>query len=421
VDKTEKIGVGILVVLLLTIIVQFLYFSSQHTTADQTASCSGELIAQPQSSLRELLTGELEANAAWLLRNQTAAGDFNYQRLIATGEIVAGRNNIVRQSGTLYGIAKLYNYSRDQRYLDALLKGFAYFDTIAQTKIIEDTTIRYFDYDGIIQSNTVALQLLAYLEWAQSVDTIPSKQRTSLNEMANFIVLSQREDGSFDNYFLNPTPPGEAESDYNNGESFLALVRMYTATDDQSYLDAIERSTPYLIAKYKDLNLQFFLWGTTAFAELYERTDDRSYYDYIVNQTELLLAQPERYQAITSFLFSCTTAKPGYSQIVYTEGLLPIYRVVAEDNPELANRLRAAIVTSIIFHILFQSPPADTLPADVYALVRGGSCTDTSCESQRIDNVQHGVSVYVDALAFFDTDYLDTPCTSALTEANETL
>lgn len=354
-----------------------------------------------------LFQQSLNNGGEWLLDNQREDGSFYYERDIKTGELTDSENNIVRQSGTLYGLAKLYRYTKDTRYKEALLKGFKYFDQFAETKEIDGTQVRFFKYHGSVQANTVALHILAYLELAEADEGLTMEMGNKLQEMTDFIRLSQQSSGAFQNYFLNNVEIQCWESDYNNAESFLALVRMYRYTDDSKYLPILEKSANYLMEKYKDFNLQFYSWGTMAFSELYELTSKNEYKDFAYDiSDQLLINSSTEYITIEHFLDNKSDALPGYSQVVQTEGLLLAYKLALRDNPDLEKKYREAIINSLAFHAVFQSPWEETLPERIYQKVKGGFCNRSDCVTQRIDMVHHAISAYVDALQIIDKDKL---------------
>lgn len=392
----------------------------QEINEEKRISVSREsLIKQKRDSLlgqdiASLFKQSLDDGGQWLLNNQLEDGSFCYERSVETGELTQSENNIVRQSGTLYGLAKLYNYTKEGRYRQALIKGFNYFDRISQTKDINGETVRFFKYRGSVQANTVALLSLAYLELAEADGNLPADRENKLKEMANFTRLSQQSSGAFQNYFLDNASIECWESDYNNGESFLALVGMYRYTKDKMYLPVLEKSADYLINKYADLNLKFYSWGAMAFAQLYELTQNNKYREFVYQMTNQLLDDPDlEYEQINNFFAGKTEELPRYSQIVQTEGLLFAYKLAARDNPALERKYRQAIIDSLAFHTVFQSPWEETLPKKVYQKVKGGFCNRSNCRTQRIDMVHHAVSAYVDALRFMDKNKLRLSLTTS--------
>ena len=395
-------------------IVFFKYYSDEINEKNKTLTTRNSLISQKKESLKTedldiLLDGSIHSSGEWLLRNQKADGSFNYERDVTTGEITDSENNIVRQSGTLYGVAKLYNYTKDTRYKETLLKGFNYFDTLAETKDLEGTTVRYFKEGGSVQANTVALQILAYLELAKADRDLPSDLSTKLEEMVNFIKLSQQSNGAFQNYFLNKIKIECWESDYNNGESFFALTSYYKYSSDETLRPLLEISANYFLEKYKDFNIEFYSRGMMGFSQLYEITGNTNYRDYIYQNTDNMInVAGTNFLGIGAYLKSTNEANPlpDYSQIVQTEGLLYVYKIAVMDNPEKASTYKNAIINSLAFHAVFQSPWEETLPNRIYDVVKGGFCNRSDCSIQRIDMVHHALSAFIDALNFIDNSNL---------------
>ena len=157
--------------------------------------------------------------------------------------------------------------------------------------------------------------------------------------MGNFIRLSQQESGAFQNYFLSDSKISCWESDYNNGEAFFALVRMYEYTGDGDlYLPDLELSGKYLMEKYSELVLEFYSWGTMGFSELYLLTGDTAYRDFVHHMADKLLESPEiQYYSIEDFYEGIVDDPPPYSQIVQTEGLLYAYKMSLDESEEYAN------------------------------------------------------------------------------------
>jgi len=339
----------------------------------------------PKESFVEKILGSVKRQGEWFTRNQTEEGDFVYERIVATGEVSEG-NNIVRQAGALYGLAQLYGFTKDPKIEQTLEKGFTYFRGLTATPSAQVNNIVYFD-DA--QSNTNALLVLALVEYIEADE----KQKTTKNleylvRLSNYLIATQATNGSY----INDYTPRAEESDYNNGETMYALIRSYNLVQKESYLASVKRFANYAISSYgkDEFNSSFFSWGMAGFAYLYRIEPSDRYWKFLKEYSEKYMMN--RGKGYEQYLIGkgATEIPPGAA--VFLEGVDHV-AWIARDNDVALYRTLKAHVQKVLNHLLIYEIGGPfgkyTSPNDV---VRGSICSQTTCETTRIDFLQHLMS-----------------------------
>jgi hypothetical protein len=323
--------------------------------------------------------------ADWLVRNQTGDGDFNYELDVNTGEVLEGYN-IVRQAGSLYSLAQVYRYEGGEKYEDSIEKGIQFFQSYYEDieKEIPTTAI---NHDGTKKSNTVALYLLALIEYMEEDTQAREKYIDEANRLANYLLLTQKEDGSF--IYLLDTGK---ESDYNNGESFYALIRMYKLTSDERYLSSATKAAEYILSKYsnEEFNYSVYAWAMEGFAHLYEIEKDSRYWNFMKMYTEEYF----KVSGISvSIYFDTSTGYPPKANLgVYLEGLAHVAWIAKDRDYDFYITIREFMGNSLKYLMSLQIDGPRSDRETGFELISGGICYDYECATQRIDITHHNLS-----------------------------
>ncbi len=385
----RRIGLACIVIVLIVIEGGAIYYSRINSQQrDQTLDGAGM-----EQTAREA--------GAWFERHQREDGSFNYEYILTKNEYSTD-DNIVRQAGSLYGLAMLHRYFPDAGIRATLSRGIAYFETkIIRTE--QDGVLIAYVQDGTsIQANTAAVFLLALVELGDT-----DQYGSLMQELGNYLVASQLEDGSFYNYYLSPTSGCNPVSPYNNGESFLALIRLYRLMGGEPYLVAAQRIAAFSMTTYSaNPNTSFYSWGTQAFWELYAVEPQDAYRDFIYQQADWIITT-NTYTAISAFLKRADVV-PGGNSSVMNEGLTMAYELARRLGDQgRADRYLENIQKALLYNYVYQMPLADEYSTEVYEKARGGLCYNFYCLTQRIDMVHHWISACVEALRYLDPGDLD--------------
>lgn len=321
----------------------------------------------------------------WFLRNQTEEGDFNYEIDVKTGEIL-NSNNIVRQAGSLYSLAHAYKYTKEKEYKIGIEKGIKYFSSFLEN-VDNIVPTKRINYEGIISSNTTALFLLALTEYMEENPTARLEYMSLSKELANYLLLTQNDKGGF-SYNLG----NSEESDYNNGESFYALIRAYKINNDPIYLEGAKKAANYIISKYskEKFNYSLYSWAMQGMAHLYKVEPDERYWDFMKSYSNQFLFG---YGKNTYSYFTDQKGNPPKSNLgVYLEGLNHVAWVARNKDTTYYEALKDFIQMSLKYLMTLQiNGPGSDRKSNI-EIVSGGICYDQSCVTQRIDIVHHNLS-----------------------------
>jgi len=319
----------------------------------------------------------------WFIANQTATGDFTYELDVATGKPSAGYN-IVRQAGSLYSLAQLYREYRDPTVKETLERGFAFFETL--TVFPKTPSARAILHHGAIQSNTSALLLLALAEYSDAEPERKAKYEKVIEGLANYLMATQKPSGGFINRY-----PDE-ESDYNNGESFYALVRAYEVTGKKEYLQSAKKAALYMMEKYRmdEFNDEFFPWGMAGFAHLYRLEPNVRYWRFMREQTDAFFAG---IGASTERFFYGISSRPPKGNIgVFLEGISQTALVAKAQDEAYFRKIEDFMKPSIDYLLTLQvNGPASKRYSPI-ATIQGGMCYNFDCQTERIDITHHALS-----------------------------
>lgn len=321
----------------------------------------------------------------WFLRNQTEEGDFNYEIDVKTGEIL-NSNNIVRQAGSLYSLVHAYKYTKGKEYKIGIEKGIKYFSNLLEN-VENIVPTKRINYEGKISSNTTALFLLALTEYMEENTTARSEYMNLSKELANYLLLTQNDMGGF-SYNLGKSE----ESDYNNGESFYALIRAYKINNDPIYLEGAKKAADYIISKYskEKFNYSLYSWAMQGMAHLYKVDPDERYWDFMKFYSNRFLFG---YGKNTYSYFTDQKGNPPKSNLgVYLEGLNHVAWVARNKDTTYYEALKDFIQMSLKYLMTLQiNGPGSDRKSNI-EIVSGGICYDQSCVTQRIDIVHHNLS-----------------------------
>ena len=321
----------------------------------------------------------------WLVKNQTERGDFNYELDVQSGE-VSDSYNIVREAGGLYSLCHAYKYTSDCEYQLSIEKGITFFETLFEEveNTVPTTRINYLDER---KSNAVAIFLLALVEYMETDSDIKSKYLNMSKELANYLLYTQLESGGF----LVTLDP-KTESDYNNGEAFLALIRMYKVTGDERYLQGAQRAADYIISKYskEEFNSAIYSWAMQGFAHLFTVDANPKYWDFMKFYTDSYFNSSGLY--VSKYFEKEYANPPRASLAVFLEGLSSVAWIAKETDSDYYSQIMEYTERSLGYLMTLQINGPKSLKTSEFELLSGGICNDELCTKQRVDTTQHNLS-----------------------------
>lgn len=348
----------------------------------------------PKETLEQKLEGSIARETQWFLNNQKEAGDFVYERASATGEI-NDANNIVRQAGALYGLGQAYGYKNDPKISQAFEKGLAYFKELTATK---SATMAAISYEDSTYTNTTALVVLGLTEYILADERNNTVENLEyLVRLSNYLESTQATSGAY----INSYTPSPSESDYNNGETMYALIRSHQITQKDSYLESVKKMADYAMSYYgtNKFNSSFFSWGMAGFAYLYTVEPNEKYWKYLSDSFELYMKN--RGQWYEQYIQSKDGEPISPGSAVFLEGVDHIGWIAKTKDPELYKKinqhLRRVLEQLLVYEL---NSPYGRYRSES-ASVSGAVCSQITCESTRMDFVQHHLSAMTLYLKFF--------------------
>ncbi|OGD63212.1 hypothetical protein A2160_05455 [Candidatus Beckwithbacteria bacterium RBG_13_42_9] len=322
----------------------------------------------------------------WFIRNQTETGDFHYELNTTTGQ-TSSNYNIVRQAGVLYSLAQAYKYHPSSQLKKTIEKEINFFKEYWVVKA-DQPGIAMIVYQGKQKNNTEALLLLGLAELIESDPNLKSQYWEMAQQLANFLVTTQKDKGGFW-YEGNSSSP---ESDYNNGETFYALVKFYRLDPDPKYLTSINKAANYFLKKYPptNFNSSFFSWGMAGFANLYQVDHQEIYWQYLKDSTENF-----RTSSIGKNIINKNDSHLRGGWGVFLEGTAFTAWVAKDKDHQYHDQLAAYIKNSLDNLLSLQiDGPRGKFTSD-FENIKGGLCNDSLCQSQRIDITHHNLSALI--------------------------
>lgn len=216
----------------------------------------------------------------YLLASQTPAGNFTYEYNLQTGKTGADDNG-VRQAGTLWGLALVYQHRPDPEVAQAIRRGLAYFSDLTHATAAGGKFILYpGSPNGTGQVALVALTLVDFLRAKPPLtDAERQAYEDDLARYLAFLTTLQLANGQFADGYTEAGAPAQAPSPYADGETLLLFVKAakYAGHDELKALAlkaAVQMGRAYTEAAVQqrrddEQTKAFYQWGTMAFYELY--------------------------------------------------------------------------------------------------------------------------------------------------------
>jgi len=234
---------------------------------------------------REILQESLNLGRQFLINNQKRAGNFNYQYDFVKKEMDKDDSQ-VRQAGTLWGLALMYQYEQDSKNRVALEKGLKFFFDHTQEGPGEGALLIAYPGDCRCKTGTVALVALSIIEYlrterAGKVKLADDYRQNLINKLNGYIehlkfMHLENKHFSHSCSLLNRTKSWMS-SPYFDGETMLCLVKAAKYLGYTDLIPLIEDSAIVMAKEYtidqwrrdpdSKLTKGFFQWSCMAFWE----------------------------------------------------------------------------------------------------------------------------------------------------------
>ena len=356
---------------------------------------------------RELMLA-VSRGLRFLVKHQQEDGSFLYKYYPAKDR-PRHDVNIVRMAGTTWSVGRAARLTGDKAGVEAYEKALAFMKKHIRYLNL-DRDYPYIIYKGRPPLGAAALLVLALVEGPED------KERLELARgLARSMLTLQEESGRFRTFF--PPIESDANQDYYPGEALLALMTLYKATGDDTYLDAVKKAFEFYPGYFErhavdGKRMSFCPWQTAANYELYKVTRNDDHYIFCKRMTDWVLTHQYRepmlpwsdYLGGFSFGFR---GMPGFSTATFSEGVVDGYRAAKLAGDELSiKKYRDALALSIPFVMRLQVRLRDTyfMPRPDKAV--GGFRAALSFTECRCDYAQHAIVALMKFMEAFDDEEL---------------
>ena len=349
----------------------------------------------------ETLEHSMRIGADWIVAMQENHGRFQYWYDPVSDKFSSkDDDNFLRQAGTSFSLALVYEMTGEPRYLAAARKSVQYL--LAFTEPL-DTDKAYFLFRQKAKLGGISLPMLTMLKIRQLTGT--TEFDAILAKLANMILFLQ-EKYNTGQYKSTYVYFGDYEHEKNSGweskiypgEALYALSGMYQAFGDVRYKQSMDWALAFYYGE-KWKSHAFLPWTISAFASLYEQTGEQQYADYVFFLSDQLLTQQNLEaddEAYGSF-----HSVPSANTASYMEGLgdaIHVARLIEDGKRLKLYQERAKMGYRWLF--MLQYGEADAAALKRPDMTQGGF-RKTLTESQlRIDNTQHAISSFAKGLRF---------------------
>lgn len=317
---------------------------------------------------------------------QTEDGRFLYEHDFVLSRPSKG-DNLVRQAGAGFGLGQALTWAGHHPHMKGVLaKAIAAYGKISKPHKTGALLCHKKTYCPL---GATALALLSELYYfKESGDTTYAPHRE--NWMRGLLHLRWPEKG------FHSSPKQAKESDYYNGEAWLALAMYHEMfSENQEVKNALKSLDTYLVAKYTQApTLAFYHWGMMASEARYNITKDIRLLNFMVAQTR--------------WMFQQRPWKPAADQnaCYMVEGLNATYNVI-HDMPQykaltkkIVGRIRRELDRSAALQITKDQksialPKGAILTVPELSRFKGAFLNRRADPKVRIDTTQHCLSAFV--------------------------
>ena len=349
----------------------------------------------------ETLGHSMRLGADWIVAMQEDRGRFQYWYDPVTDKFSKkSDDNFLRQAGTSFSLALVYEMTRESHYLEAARESVQYLLTF--TKLLGRDRA-YFLFRRKAKLGGISLPMLTMLKIRQLTGT--TEYDEILTKLANMILFLQEKynTGQYKSTYIYR---GDYEYEKNSGweskiypgEALYALAGMYQAFGDTRYKKSMDWALDfYYREKWK--SHAFIPWTISAFASLYEQTGEGEYADYVFFLADQLLTKQNvdyNDEAYGSF-----HNKPSANTGGYMEGLgdaIHVARLVGDDRRLRVYQERAKMGYRWLFMLQYGESDAADLKRPNMA--QGGFRKDLTDSQLRIDHTQHAISSFAKGLRY---------------------
>ena len=349
----------------------------------------------------ETLEHSMRLGADWIIAMQEHHGRFQYWYDPVSDKFSSKNDdNFLRQAGTSFSLALVYEMTGEPRYLEAAKKSVQYL--LASIRSL-DVDKAYFLFARKAKLGGISLPMLTMLKIRQLTGT--TEFDTLLTKLANMILFLQ-EKYNTGQYKSTYVYHGDHEYEKNSGweskiypgEALYALAGMYQAFGDPRYKQSMDWALEFYYGEQWKSHA-FLPWTISAFTSLYEQTGEGKYADYVFFLSDQLLTQQNLDGADEAY--GSFHGVPSANTGSYMEGLVDAIhaaQLVGDKERLQLYQERAKMGYRWLFTLQYGESDAAALKRPDIA--QGGFRKILTDSQLRIDNTQHAISSFSKGLRF---------------------
>lgn len=393
-------------------IMESVEFANTHLTGDRVVTFyrGNELNCDFKVTTEEVKKS-LKMAENWFKNSLAPRGDFRYSYYPSLDEY-SPNNNFIRQFLASRYLAEMAQEDKEPKELHK-----KNLDYIFNNWYQEDGEIGYVYNNkkpngSKLGANALLIRVLIFSPFFE-------EYQDKANKLANGILSTQKKDGNFKAFYIEPNKEYDEEYYLNfySGEAILALVELYQETGNKKYLESAIRAQDYYLVEYVDeLEENYYPayvpWHSQSLFKIYQKTDERKYLKAILTMNDKLLelqnADGRPYLDYKGRFFNPQTTQYGWphsaSDGPYTESLAYAYKsakILRDQQHQKVYKKRLLISLANLVRLQYNEASMYYITDKNTKKARGGLRTNLNDNRLRLDTTGHAVdalSISVDLL-----------------------
>lgn len=361
------------------------------------------------SVTKENLRAAALAAGRYLARNVRPDGSYRYE-VDAVSGVETEDYNWPRHSGATWYLSDTVRYSKSAELVEPARRAALH---LVEHTLVDCGAHRCIAAGERADLGSSALALLAFVELHEA--GFAPELASPIQELADFIVSQQREDGEFMHFFDRPSSTREdIQVPYYTGEAAFALGRAARVLRDDRYLRSASRALERLVdPPWWYVGWRYF-WGSEhwtchAMNELWSRAPNRKALDFCLRWQESVRdlaiegreASPELDAATSAGPLALPMLTGTSSRLEAAVSTLDAAKRAGVDPAEV-ERLETGIRRSLAFLMRFQLTPGPRHLMPAPAEMHGGVPASPVDLKVRIDYPQHAGTAFLHYLRLLE-------------------
>jgi len=390
-ESFVKLGIVLIIIAILSI--SFYLLNQPDSNEHDQNNINGDADVDNYFSSEMLLSASKMAGN-YLINATSNEGVFAYIYDALHDSINISQYNILRHAGTTYSMLQLYDVTKDERLLNKSQKAIEIL--LNFEKPYDNASCIVFGDEMKLGGNALAVIALAEYTKVTGNDIFLS----SMQNLTKYIEKSQMETGEFlCKRYYSTGEVSDFVSEYYPGEALLALCRLYSIDNNETWLDVAEKGAQYLIlvrdGNISTYNLIHDHWLLMALNELYRYRNDSLYLNQSMRIAESIIHTQKdgvNIKVDNPNLIGSYASPRGTPTATRSEGIIAAYHLSNDfGNATEAKKILNSIKLGIKFQLQLQFTKENVVDLPNPQRSLGGFTDYFTTYDIRIDYVQHNL------------------------------